>query len=50
MRLGNVFNDCQTQAGATKFAASGLIDPVKALKQPGKMLFGDADALIPDTD
>ena len=38
MRLDNVFDDGQSQAGAAEFAVAGRIAPVEALEQARQML------------
>jgi hypothetical protein len=48
MHLGDVLDDRETQARPTALATAGLIDAVKTLKDPIKVVVGNADTLITD--
>src|ERR1700688_2588784 len=41
VRKHNVFGDCQPQPSAARLARASFVHPVKALKQPRKMLGRD---------
>jgi hypothetical protein len=44
--LGDVLDNRKPEPGTAQLAAAGFIDPVKALKQPGQVFFGNADTLV----
>ena len=44
------FGDREADAGATMLAVAGGVDPVEAIKQPGKVLRGYAVAGVGDGD
>ena len=48
MRLDDVFTDGQAQAGSTLVAAPGRIGTVKPFKDPGEVLFFNADTIVTD--
>lgn len=48
MELGDVFDDAESEAGAADGAAAGFVHPVKALKEAGVVLGGNAGSLILD--
>ena len=48
MGFNDIFNNRQSQAGAAHFPGPGLIDAIKSFKDPGKIIFRDADAGILD--
>ena len=50
MRLGNVFNDRQTQTGSPHVAAAGFVHPVEALEEPRQMLLSNTDAVVLNAD
>ena len=50
MRLGNVFDDRQTQTGSTHIAAAGFVHPVETLEDPRQMLLGNTDPVILNAD
>ena len=50
MRLGNVFDDRQTQTGSTHVAAAGFVHPVEPLEYPWQMLLSNTDAVVLNTD
>ena len=50
MRLHDVLDDRQAQAGAAELAAAGPIDAVEPLEDPREVLGGDAAAAIGDGD
>ena len=50
MRPGNMFDNGKLQTRAAHCAAAGLVHAVKPLEQPRQMFFGNAHALIFNTD
>ena len=48
--LGDVFDDGQAQAGAAELATARLVHPVEPFEQPGEVFFGDAHALVGESD
>ena len=50
MRLGDVFDDRQTQTRTAHIAAAGFVHPVEAFEQPRQMLLSNADAMVLNAD
>ena len=50
MCFNDIFNDGQPQAGAAHFPGSGFVDAIKPFKDPGQIIFRDADAGIRHRD
>ena len=48
--VNKLLGDGQTEAGAAALARARLVDAVEALEDVGQIAFGDADAVIADTD
>ena len=46
--MGQMLDDRQAKPGAAELARAGFIDAIKSLKDPGKLLFCDADAGVRD--
>ena len=42
VRMGDVFDDGEAQAGAAEVATASLVDAVEALEEPGQVLSSDA--------
>src|ERR1035437_6104712 len=48
VRLHNVFDDGEAEAGAAELTAACFVDTIKTLKDMKKMLLGDAGAIVGD--
>ena len=50
MRLGDVFDDRQTQTRTAHIAAAGFVHPVETLEYPRQMLLSNTDAVVLNAD